>query len=202
MASHLRASPAPEAEAHVLAHLLLSELESWPIAAWLVIDDYHRAALSEASELFIDVLASSDACRVLLLTRKRPSWATARRRLYGEILEIDRTLLTMTPAEATAILPTRNPSETSRLLEGSKGWPAIIGLAALTNAKRSAAPLPLSRDLYDYFAEDVPLAVEFGRRSIADDYAVTTIAASSVRVDWKVRSRSLSMATQSLARSW
>ena len=155
MAGHLRASPAPESDAHVLARTLANDLTSWPAGAWLVIDDYHRAGLSEASDLFADVLASSDTCRILFLSRKRPRWATARRRLYGEVLEIDRTLLTMTDEEAGAILPSRNPRETSRLVEGSKGWPAIIGLAALTSAKRAAGPLPLSKDLYDYFAEEL-----------------------------------------------
>lgn len=51
-------------------------------------------------------------------------------------------------------------------------------------------------------AENVPFAVEVRRRPIADDYAVTTIAVSSVGVNGMGRSRSLSMATRSLARSW
>jgi transposase-like protein len=50
--------------------------------------------------------------------------------------------------------------------------------------------------------EDVPPAVEFRRRPFADDYAVTTIAASSVGDGMVLCSRSLSIATTSLARSW
>ena len=44
------------------------------------------------------VVAHTDA-RLLVATRTRPSWATPRRKLYGEILELDRFQLAMNDGE-------------------------------------------------------------------------------------------------------
>src|SRR5262245_27428639 len=59
MEARLRASASPETDVRTLASLLRDDLRAWPTSAWLVIDDYHLAAPSEASELFVDNLSDS-----------------------------------------------------------------------------------------------------------------------------------------------
>ena len=71
--------------------------------------------------------------QLLLTSRKRPSWATSRRLLYGDIYEIGRSLLAMSQEEAEEVLAHRRGSEASGLVALADGWPAVIGLAALTD---------------------------------------------------------------------
>ena len=81
----------------ILAEMLAEEIADWPNDAWFVIDDYQFAMDSSACEEFVDVVCPSSRVQVLVTTRRRPRWATARRRLYGELIEIDRALLAMEP---------------------------------------------------------------------------------------------------------
>ena len=100
MRQRLRATDRPVEDASILAETLAEDLAEWPDDAWLVIDDYHFATESSASEAFVDALVSRERVRLLLTSRRRPSWATARRRIYGEAFEVDRTLLAMSDNEA------------------------------------------------------------------------------------------------------
>jgi LuxR family maltose regulon positive regulatory protein len=155
MRDHLRVTPTPDAEAHVLAELLALDLPAWPSDAWLVIDDYHEVVISEASDLFVDVLAAQAPVQLALLGRKPPTWATPRRSLYGEIFRVGADALTMTSDEATSVLAGRPKRDAIALAQGSKGWPAIIGLAALTDASNIASHASLPSTLYEYFAEEL-----------------------------------------------
>ena len=158
MRQRLRAADRPEADAHILAELLAEDVVSWPSGAWLVIDDYQFAMDSPACEEFVDVMCASPSMRTLITTRRRPRWATARRRLYGELIEIDRALHAMNDSEATAVLNAGGQNSSELLLEAS-GWPAVLGLAALSGS--SAPPtnkLPLA--LYEYFAEELYQAAD------------------------------------------
>jgi LuxR family maltose regulon positive regulatory protein len=158
MRQRLRATDRPEEDASILAEMLAEDLAEWPEDAWLVIDDYHLAMESAASETFIDALVLCDKLRVLLTSRRRPSWATARRRVYGEALEVDRTLLAMSNDEARSVLPAAVKNAPT-FLEQAGGWPAVIGLAGLTGE----VPVPgsyLPASLYDYFAEELYQAAD------------------------------------------
>ncbi len=68
------------------------------------------------------------------MTRRRPTWATARRILYGEIQEIDHRTLSINDDEAAQILG-HSPASIGALLQDAKGWPAVIGLVALNGAE-------------------------------------------------------------------
>jgi len=150
MRQRLRATDRPEEDASILAEMLAEDLVQWPEDAWLVIDDYHFATESPVCEDFIGRLVVAEQVRVLLTSRRRPSWATARRRVYGEAFEIDRTLLAMNDDEALAVLPGAMKN-TPGFLQHAGGWPAVIGLAGMTNElPLLASRLPAS--LYDYFA--------------------------------------------------
>ena len=93
MRERLRASQNPADDVEILAELFSEDVASWPADAWLVIDDYQFAMDSAASERFIELLVQCAAVQVVLMSRLRPTWATARRILYGEVQEIEATEL-------------------------------------------------------------------------------------------------------------
>ena len=140
-------------EVEILAELFAEDVQQWPLDAWLVFDDYQFAANSVASEQFVDLLTQLTPVQLLITSRRRPSWATARRILYGEIQEIDRRALAMEDCEAEAVLRGKTRS-IDELLVRARGWPAVIGLAAL--AKEFHLPSEtLPATLHTYFAEEV-----------------------------------------------
>jgi LuxR family transcriptional regulator, maltose regulon positive regulatory protein len=162
MRQRLRATDRPDEDARVLAEMLAEDLVGWPDDAWLVIDDYQFAKDSPACEDFVEDLCVAPRFRLLVATRRRPRWATARRRLYGELKEVDRDVLAMS-GEETAELLHGLRADASRVYADTGGWPAVIGLAALTGS----LPLPsesIPQELYEYFAEELFQAAEPGIR--------------------------------------
>jgi LuxR family transcriptional regulator, maltose regulon positive regulatory protein len=162
MRQRLRATDRPDEDAQILAEMLAEDLAAWPEDAWLVIDDYQFAMESPACEDFIQALCLAPVLNVFITTRRRPRWATARRRLYGELEEIGSDLLAMSQEETTEVLEPAGVRE-SRLFAETGGWPAVIGLAAITGS----FTLPSERipqALYDYFAEELFQAAEPGIR--------------------------------------
>jgi len=153
MRDRLRATGHPEEDVDILAELFAEDLQEWPAEAWLAFDDYQFAMDSVASERFVDLLTQQTPLQMLITSRRRPSWATARRIIYGEIFEIDRRALAMEDAEARALLD-RNDAQVAEVLERARGWPAAIGLIAL-NADLGVAPQTLPDQLYDYFAQEL-----------------------------------------------
>ena len=157
MEDRLRATGTPDVEP--LAELLAEDLEGWPDDAWVAFDDYQFASESTVAEYFVDLLLGLCPLRLLVATRTRPSWATSRRLLYGEIYEIGRSLLAMSQDEASQVLANRPGSEAQGLVALADGWPAVIGLAALTgDLKLPDGSLPES--LYMYFAEELYQAAD------------------------------------------
>src|SRR5918999_808210 len=151
----LRVADTPERAARPLAELLAEDIAAWPEDALLVIDDYHLVAESAPVEDFFDwLLTLAPQLRVLVTTRRRPRWASARRILYGEIVEIGREQLAMTAEEAGRVLEDRSSGSVRALVTQAEGWPAIIGLAALT-ASEEIPSERVSDALYRYFAEEV-----------------------------------------------
>jgi LuxR family transcriptional regulator, maltose regulon positive regulatory protein len=157
MLDRLRATGHPEEDVEILAELFAEDVQEWPPDAWLAFDDYQFAMDSVASERFVDFLTQQTPIQMLITSRRRPSWATARRILYGEILEIDRRALAMEEVEARAVLGRQDPS-TEDLIARAKGWPAVLGLAALAG-ELDVPEGHLPQALYDYFAEELVQAV-------------------------------------------
>jgi ATP/maltotriose-dependent transcriptional regulator MalT len=155
MLTRLSVSSDPEAEAVLLAEILAREIAGWPSDARLVIDDYQALAVSHACERFIETLVREAPLRLLITSRIRPRWARSRLRLYGELFEITRSELEMTPDEAREVLaPVASEEQRARLAKLCHGWPAVLGLAA----RSTGASLPqnaLLPGLYDYFAEEL-----------------------------------------------
>jgi len=153
MRQRLRASDRPEDDAVVLAEMLAEDVANWPDGAWLVIDDYQFAVESPASEEFLRRLSELPELRLLITTRRRPPWATARRRLYGELAELDRTMLAMTDEEARQLLGAHEAA-TPEFLTSTQGWPALVALAALAKS-RPIAGYSGSASPDEYFAEEL-----------------------------------------------
>jgi LuxR family transcriptional regulator, maltose regulon positive regulatory protein len=151
----LRVADTPERAARPLAEIFSEDLDGWPPDALLIIDDYHLVVDSDPVEEFMDwLLTLTPALRVLVTARRRPKWASARRILYGEIFELDRGQLAMTTEEAALVLDGRSTEEVQALVQQAEGWPALIGLAALS-ATHELPTERVSEALYRYFAEEV-----------------------------------------------
>ena len=153
MRERLRVSQSPADDVEILAELFSDDVASWPKDAWLVIDDYQFAMDSAASERFVELFVQRTAVQVVLASRLRPTWATARRILYGEVQEIERRQLAMEREEAMSVIG-RDDENVAALVARAQGWPAVIGLAA----NRTELDLPhqgLPPALYEYLAEEL-----------------------------------------------
>ncbi len=119
----------------------------------LVIDDYNRASSPEAEQL-VDELARTAELRLVIATRMRPTWATARRLLYGEIYELGREMLAMDQEEAARVLARNGQRPLPGLVALAAGWPAVIGLAAASGSVDVPEHV-LAETLYEFFAQEV-----------------------------------------------
>ena len=151
---HLRALPAPAENVTTLAEVLGEDLDAWPVDAWLVLDDYHELVGTADAERFVEHLVVVSPVQMLITSRLRPTWITARRMTYGETFEVGQRTLAMNDDEATEVLAERDPSFRSEFLEVAGGWPAVIGLASVSTAEIERSP-ELPESLYSFFAEEV-----------------------------------------------
>ena len=151
---HLRAVAAAASNVLVLAEILGEDLEEWPGDAWLVLDDYHELAGAADAESFVAELVALCPLQLLLTSRQRPSWVTAKRILYGDVLEINQTALAMDNREAAEVLADWSGPSASGLVALANGWPAVIGLASVSSAEIDGDDL-VPESLYNFFAEEV-----------------------------------------------
>ncbi len=138
-----------------LADAVISDLSGWPSDSWMVIDDYHHLMESPAAERFVERLVEMRAFPLLILTRRRPSWLTARQLIYGEASEFGAHALAMTAEEAALVLRSVGTAAVSGLVALAQGWPAVIGLAALTTGSLDNVGDRVPDALHSYFAEEL-----------------------------------------------
>ena len=129
----IRVTGRPEDEADLLAGMLADDLAVWPPGAWFVFDDYHTIAGTRPAERFVEALLLEAPINMLLIARQRPSWASSRRILYGEVFEMDRGELAMTFEEAHELLG-HSKNHVTELMDLAQGWPAVLGLASMSGA--------------------------------------------------------------------
>ena len=153
MTERLRVTDLPEDEVQPLVELMAEDLDEWPAGTWLAIDDYQFAAQSTASERFVELFLELTSLPLFLTSRVRPGWATAKRLLYGDVFEIGRNQLAMTPDEGAEVLAD-HIGEAPGLVALAEGWPAVIGLAALAEGFELPSD-SVEEALYDYFAEEL-----------------------------------------------
>ena len=125
----------PREAVRPLAEILSEDIAERPDDAVLVIDDYHLVMESPTAESFVDrMLALNPSLQLVIATRRRPAWASARRLLTGGIEEFPTEVLAMTDAEAATVLAELPTAAVSELVDQAEGWPAVIGLAALAES--------------------------------------------------------------------
>jgi LuxR family maltose regulon positive regulatory protein len=166
----------PEAEVEVLAAMLAGDLPSWDADAWLVIDDYHALAGTGAAERLVEALLLEAPLNALILSRRRPTWTSSRRILYGEVFELDRGDLAMSDAEARELLAPRS-ADIDELIELARGWPAVLGLASVTSCP--PPELTATPHLYRFFAEEIYQRIDLKDRDAL--CALALFGASSSR---------------------
>jgi ATP/maltotriose-dependent transcriptional regulator MalT len=151
--SALEAGGSPSNQAAVVAHVLQSQLRDIEVP-WIALDDYHVIPEDSAANELVARLHESRQFKFIVSSRARPRWATTRRHLYLETLELGAKELALDEIEAAQLLPADR--RTSSLKRQARGWPAVIALAA--HARRSEVEYDesgLARTLYDYFAEEL-----------------------------------------------
>jgi LuxR family maltose regulon positive regulatory protein len=121
----------------------------------LVVDEWEAAGTPEAEEL-LSMLVEGLDIRFLITTRARPEWFTPRLEVYGEGLEIGVDELAMTDAEAARVVAAVGAvAGRARLMRTADGWPAVLGLAAMSGDVDFTSSSLLSRKLYDFLASEL-----------------------------------------------
>jgi ATP/maltotriose-dependent transcriptional regulator MalT len=148
---YMRARSNPQRAAREIAGVLAQRVQDAPVQ-WLVIDDYHELAVSPEVDEMVAILRERVTARMLIASRVRPSWATTKDVVYGEIEEIGPAELALTPEETTQVLGRRPDLEP--LIRQAQGWPAVLALAANLDpgaSREGRVPTTLHR----YVAEEL-----------------------------------------------
>jgi LuxR family maltose regulon positive regulatory protein len=158
VAQRLSATSDPEHDLEDLADLLSEDLRAWPQDSWLIVDDYHLAS-STSSERFVELVVElSPLLHVLVSTRTRPRWVSARNLLYGQVLYVDKRALRMSDDEAVAALRRfatgQNRTSLRRYLTQADGWPAVIGLGALHRGE-ALPEVDSTHPLWEFMANEL-----------------------------------------------
>ena len=132
--------------------MFAADLQSWPTSTWLVLDDYQSISDRSPAERFVEVLLLEAPLNVLVLSRQRPVWASPRRILYGDLVEVTRRDLAMTHSEARALFDVVS-AETDDVIALTQGWPAVASLASLSGA--SARDLMTAPNLVSFLADEI-----------------------------------------------
>ena len=142
----------PARDARRIVHMLTEAIACSGLNR-LVIDDYQLIAGSPQAEETIDQIRKRTTVELVITSRIRPSWVSARGILYGEIHELTRAELAMTSEESRELLGS-NSTMLADIAAQACGWPAVLGLAALApEAKPPHNTLPFA--LYDFFADEL-----------------------------------------------
>jgi LuxR family transcriptional regulator, maltose regulon positive regulatory protein len=147
------------AEAESLATDLAADFAKWPSDTRLVVDDYHLLGESPAAEAFFHAFARAASVPLLIASRTRPRWVTAKNLLYGDVIELGRNVLAMTHSEAAEALA-KTHDEMPGIVALAEGWPALIGLAALVPYPLQGDASEVPETLHEYFAEELYHAIE------------------------------------------
>jgi LuxR family transcriptional regulator, maltose regulon positive regulatory protein len=138
-----------------LGRAILRTFETLPADVLLVVDEWEAAGTDEAEEL-LSMLVEGLDIRFLITTRTRPEWFTPRLEVYGEGLEIGVDELTMTDDEAARVLAAVGAvAGRARLMRTAEGWPAVLGLAAMSGDVDFTASRLLSHTLYEFLASEL-----------------------------------------------
>jgi ATP/maltotriose-dependent transcriptional regulator MalT len=144
----IRALAARGEDGRVLAKALLSAPKS--SSEMLVIDDVHHAGRSPEAGCLLAEFCNGTGRRIIVTSRTKPGWLEPRLFVYGHAVVLGSDQLAFTTAEAEAVLP-----DAPDILEHTKGWPAIIGLAAFSDGGLNPRGARTLDELYDFIAADL-----------------------------------------------
>jgi LuxR family transcriptional regulator, maltose regulon positive regulatory protein len=166
----VNASPKP------LGGTILHTFERLGQDVLFVVDEWEAAGTDEAEEL-LSMLVEGLDIRFLITTRARPHWFTPRLEVYGEGLEIGMDELAMTDAEATRVLAAVGAvTGRARLMRTADGWPAVLGLAAMTGDVDFTSSRLLSHTLYEFLASELLAAATRETQTALMVLAVAAVA--------------------------
>jgi LuxR family maltose regulon positive regulatory protein len=138
-----------------LGRAILHTFETLSQDVLLVVDEWEAAGTNEAEEL-LSILVEGLDIRFLITTRVRPDWFTPRLEVYGEGLEIGVDELTMTDDEAAQVLTAVGAvAGRARLMRTAEGWPAVLGLAAMSGDVDFTSSRLLSHTLYEFLGNEL-----------------------------------------------
>jgi len=149
----LKVTSNPADSLDALAAMQGEDLARWPKDAWLVLDEYEWLAESPACEEYVRLLVDESSMRLFITSRRKPGWATARRRIYGDFAVVDRGLLRMSDEEAHRVLSPANVAASREIVRAASGWPAVLGLAVAQSTADISGVVPSM--LYEYLAEEL-----------------------------------------------
>ncbi|HSC49432.1 MAG TPA: LuxR C-terminal-related transcriptional regulator [Gaiellaceae bacterium] len=152
-ANWLKVTSNPADSLEALAALQLEDLARWPTDAWFVFDEYEWITESPTCEEYVRLLVDGSNIRLLITSRRKPTWASARRRVYGDFSVLDQRLLKMTNDEARCVVSSSGPAGSNDVIRAAEGWPAVLGLAATRSTKDLSHVLP--EMLYEFLAEEL-----------------------------------------------
>ena len=164
---HLKVAAQAREQTEHFTEVIVEHLENWPPDLILAIDDYQLIAQSRDAEYLFDAIVEQTRVPLLITTRNRPAWASARHLLYGDVYEIDQKALSMTRAEAAGLLTNKPPAVSRELIAMARGWPAILALAWHADPRilpRRSSALP--EQLYQYIAEEIYAAASEETRKV------------------------------------
>ncbi len=143
------------ASAKPLGRAILRTFETLGQDVLLVVDEWEAAGTNEAEEL-LSMLVEGLGIRFLITTRTRPDWFTPRLEVYREGLEIGVDELAMTDEEAAKVLTAVGAvAGRARLMRTAEGWPAVLGLAAMSGDVDLTSSRLLSHTLYEFLASEL-----------------------------------------------
>jgi LuxR family maltose regulon positive regulatory protein len=159
-----------------LAGAILRSFKALTQDVLLVVDEWEAAGTDEAEEL-LSMLVEGLDIRFLITTRTRPDWFTPRLEVYGEGLEIGVDELAMTEDEATRVLAAAGAvAGRARLMRTADGWPAVLGLAAMSGDVDFTSSRLLSHTLYDFLASELLAAAKQETQTALMLLAVASVA--------------------------
>ena len=168
LATRLGASGAPPPSPGVLAQLLLADVEPVGIN-WLILDDLHALDGADAAEEFVGEVVERLSARLLVTTRSRPAWATSRKVIYGEILEVQASALAMSESEVVEVLGAKHATGT--FISRAAGWPAVVGLAS-TSDVNDLPDTEVPQVLYEFLAQELRAAASSELRATLATLAI------------------------------
>ncbi len=145
------ANPSPKP----LGRALVRTFEAISTDILVIVDEWEAAETPESDEL-LSTIVDGIPVRFVITTRERPEWFSPRRKIYGEGLEIGVDELRMTDEEAARVLEAAGAvAGRARVMRTAAGWPAVLGLAAMSGEVDFGSTVLLSNTLDDFLAGEL-----------------------------------------------